>query len=131
MEKGCNLEVPASLPEDARKALESAVDASLRDGFSGAHVLVEAGWSLGRIRNVDAWWELEHVLGEMALLRQGHSLLGGQFGLVGVGRAQAFSLRFTTYLVAVAVSLLGGLAFLLRIPRRRAEARNQGGNAWT
>jgi hypothetical protein len=53
------------------------------------------------------------------------------FGLVGVGRAQAFSLQFTTYLVAVAVSLLGGLAFLLRIPRRRAEARNQGRSAWT
>jgi len=43
------------------------------------------------------------------------------FGLVGVGRAQAFSLQFTTYLVAVAVSLLGGLVFLVRIPRRRAE----------
>ena len=42
------------------------------------------------------------------------------FGLVGVGRAQAFSLQFTTYLVAVAVSLLGGIIFLLRIPRRRA-----------
>jgi hypothetical protein len=42
------------------------------------------------------------------------------FGLVGVGRAQAFSLQFTTYLVAVAVSLLGGVIFLLRIPRRRA-----------
>ena len=53
------------------------------------------------------------------------------FGLVGVGQTHAFSLQFTTYLVAVAVSLLGGLAFLLRIPRRRAEARNQGGNAWT
>jgi uncharacterized protein (TIRG00374 family) len=45
------------------------------------------------------------------------------FGLVGVSRAHAFSLQFTTYLVAVAVSLLGGLVFLVRIPRRRAEAR--------
>jgi uncharacterized membrane protein YbhN (UPF0104 family) len=45
------------------------------------------------------------------------------FGLVGVTRATAFSLQFTTYLVAVAVSLLGALVFLLRIPRRRAEAR--------
>jgi uncharacterized protein (TIRG00374 family) len=42
------------------------------------------------------------------------------FGLVGVGRAQAFALQFTTYLVAVAVSLLGGLVFLIRIPHRRA-----------
>ncbi len=45
------------------------------------------------------------------------------FGLVGVGRAQAFSLQFTTYLVAVAVSLLGGMIFLARIPRRRRAER--------
>ncbi len=45
------------------------------------------------------------------------------FGLVGVDRAHAFSLQFTTYLVAVAVSLLGGLVFVARIPRRRTEAR--------
>jgi uncharacterized membrane protein YbhN (UPF0104 family) len=45
------------------------------------------------------------------------------FGLVGVGRAGAFGLQFTTYLVAVAVSLLGGLVFLVRLPRRRALAR--------
>jgi hypothetical protein len=44
------------------------------------------------------------------------------FGLVGVHRAPAFSLQFTTYLVAVAVSLLGGVIFLARLPRRRAEA---------
>ncbi|MGH7741352.1 MAG: lysylphosphatidylglycerol synthase transmembrane domain-containing protein [Candidatus Eiseniibacteriota bacterium] len=42
------------------------------------------------------------------------------FGLVGVGRAPAFALQFTTYLVAVAVSLLGGLVFLIRIPHRRS-----------
>ncbi len=53
------------------------------------------------------------------------------FGLVGVDRAHAFSLQFMTYLVAVAVSLLGGLASLLRIPRRRAEARNLGRNEWS
>jgi glycosyltransferase 2 family protein len=45
------------------------------------------------------------------------------FGLVGVGRTGAFTLQFTTYLVAVAISLLGGLVFLLRAPRRRAVAR--------
>ena len=44
------------------------------------------------------------------------------FGLVGVGRAAAFGLQFTTYLVAVAVSLLGGLVFLARMPGRRALA---------
>lgn len=48
------------------------------------------------------------------------------FGLVGVGRAAAFSLQFTTYLVAVGVSLLGGLVFLARVPRRRAQARETG-----
>jgi anti-anti-sigma regulatory factor len=66
-------------PEIYSRALESAVDASLRDGFAGAHLLVEAGWSLGRIRNVDAWWQLEHVLGEMAALQRGNSLLLCQF----------------------------------------------------
>ena len=48
------------------------------------------------------------------------------FGWVGVSRTSAFSLQFTTYLVAVAVSLLGALVFLARIPRRRAEARSPG-----
>ena len=66
-------------PEIYTRALESAVDASLRDGFTGAHLLIEAGWSLGNIRNVDAWWELEHVLGEMALLQRGNSVLVCQF----------------------------------------------------
>ncbi len=54
-------------------------------------------------------------------VREGAGVL--LFGLVGVSRAHAFSLQFTTYLVAVAVSLLGGLVFLARIPHRRAEAR--------
>jgi uncharacterized membrane protein YbhN (UPF0104 family) len=53
------------------------------------------------------------------------------FGLVGVDRAQAFSLQFVTYLVAVAVSLLGGLVFLARLPRRRAEASNRRRTEWT
>ena len=51
------------------------------------------------------------------------------FGLVGVSRAQAFSLQFTTYLVGVAVSLLGGITFLARLPRRRAEARTMEGSS--
>ena len=53
------------------------------------------------------------------------------FGLVGVDRAHAFSLQFTTYLVAVAVSLLGGLVFLLRIRHRRAVSRNLGRQSWS
>jgi len=47
------------------------------------------------------------------------------FGLVGVDRTAAFSLQFTTYLVAVAVSLLGGLVFLARIPIRRAAVQTE------
>ncbi|MBI1798714.1 MAG: flippase-like domain-containing protein [Candidatus Eisenbacteria bacterium] len=54
-------------------------------------------------------------------LREGAGIV--LFGLVGLGRAPAFALQFTTYLVAVAVSLLGGLIFLIRIPHRRAVAR--------
>jgi uncharacterized protein (TIRG00374 family) len=45
------------------------------------------------------------------------------FGLVGVSRNMAFTLQFTTYLVAVAVSLIGGVVFLARIPHRRVAAR--------
>jgi uncharacterized protein (TIRG00374 family) len=45
------------------------------------------------------------------------------FGLVGVARSMAFTLQFTTYLVAVAVSLIGGVVFLVRIPHRRATSR--------
>ncbi|HEY6867831.1 MAG TPA: lysylphosphatidylglycerol synthase transmembrane domain-containing protein [Candidatus Eisenbacteria bacterium] len=48
------------------------------------------------------------------------------FGMIGVSRAHAFSLQFTTYLVAVAISLLGGMIFLLRLPVRRASTRSQG-----
>jgi len=55
-------------------------------------------------------------------LREGAGIV--LFGLVGVGRASAFSLQFTTYLVAVAVSLLGALVFLARMPRRSARARH-------
>jgi len=55
-------------------------------------------------------------------VREGAGIL--VFGLIGVDRAHAFSLQFTTYLVAVAVSLLGGLVFLVRIPHRRAQARD-------
>jgi len=54
-------------------------------------------------------------------LREGAGVL--LFGLIGVDRMHAFSLQFTTYLVAVAVSLIGGVVFLARIPRRRAVAR--------
>jgi hypothetical protein len=50
------------------------------------------------------------------------------FGLVGVSRAQAFSLQFTAYLVGVAVSLLGGVVFLARLPGRRAGARSTEGS---
>jgi uncharacterized protein (TIRG00374 family) len=55
-------------------------------------------------------------------LREGAGVL--LFGLIGVDRPRAFSLQFLTYLVAVAVSLLGGLAYLIRIPQRRAAARS-------
>ena len=45
------------------------------------------------------------------------------FGLVGVAHSMAFTIQFTTYLVALAVSLIGGVVFLARIPHRRAESR--------
>jgi uncharacterized membrane protein YbhN (UPF0104 family) len=60
-------------------------------------------------------------------VREGTGVL--LFGLIGVDRTGAFTLQFLTYVVAVAISLLGGLAYLVRIPRRRAEARDLGRNA--
>jgi uncharacterized protein (TIRG00374 family) len=60
-------------------------------------------------------------------LREGAGVL--LFGLIGVDRPRAFSLQFLTYLVAVAVSLLGGFAYLIRIPQRRAAARSLERNA--
>ena len=55
-------------------------------------------------------------------VREGAGIL--LFGLVGLDRSNAFALQFGTYLVAVGVSMLGGLVFLMRIPGRRARARN-------
>lgn len=55
-------------------------------------------------------------------VREGAGML--LFGLVGLDKANAFALQFGTYLVAVGVSLIGGLVFLARIPGRRARARN-------
>ena len=55
-------------------------------------------------------------------VREGAGML--LFGLVGLDRANAFALQFGTYLVAVGVSLIGGLVFLARIPSRRAKARH-------
>lgn len=46
------------------------------------------------------------------------------FGMVGVGRELAFSLQFTTYLVAVAVSLLGAFVLLGRTVRRSLRSRD-------
>jgi uncharacterized protein (TIRG00374 family) len=56
-------------------------------------------------------------------VREGAGIL--LFGMVGLDRASAFALQFGTYLVAVGVSLIGGLVFLARIPGRRARSRAQ------
>ena len=55
-------------------------------------------------------------------VREGAGIL--LFGMVGLDRGSAFALQFGTYLIAVGVSLIGGLVFLVRIPSRRAKARN-------
>lgn len=67
-------------PELYVRALGAAVDAALNDGFTGAHVFLEGGWSLARIRGADAWWELESVTHELDVLRRGSSVLLCQFG---------------------------------------------------
>ena len=48
------------------------------------------------------------------------------FGLVGVEGSRAFSLQFTTYLVAVAVSLLGAFVVLGRLLRQGLRSRDPG-----
>jgi anti-anti-sigma regulatory factor len=67
-------------PEIYVRALEAAVDAALRDGFAGAHLLVEGGWSLAAIRDVQFWWELEDMAHELGVLRRGDTVLVCQFG---------------------------------------------------
>ena len=67
-------------PEIYVRALEAAVDAALRDGFTGAHLLVEGGWSLAAIRDVQFWWELEDMAHELGVLRRGDTVLVCQFG---------------------------------------------------
>ncbi len=54
-------------------------------------------------------------------VREGAGML--LFGLVGVDRSHAFSLQFTTYLVAVAVSLLGALVVVARMARSSRDLR--------
>ncbi len=66
-------------PEMYVRALEAAVDAAMNDGFAGAHVFVEGGWSLGQVHGVDAWWELEDVAHELGVLQRGDTVLLCQF----------------------------------------------------
>ena len=66
-------------PEIYVRALEAAVDAALRDGFAGAHLLVEGGWSLAAIRDVEVWWELEDMAHELGVLQRGDTVLVCQF----------------------------------------------------
>ena len=40
------------------------------------------------------------------------------FGLAGLTKEQSFAIPFLTYVIAVAISLLGGLIFISRAPRR-------------
>jgi anti-anti-sigma regulatory factor len=66
-------------PEIYVRALEAAVDAALRDGFAGAHLLVEGGWSLAAIRDVHFWWELEDMAHQLRVLQRGDTVLLCQF----------------------------------------------------
>ncbi len=66
-------------PEIYVRALEAAVDAALRDGFAGAHLLVEGEWSLAAIRDVQVWWELEDMAHELGVLQRGDTVLVCQF----------------------------------------------------
>jgi anti-anti-sigma regulatory factor len=67
-------------PDAYVRALEAAVDAALRDGFTGAHVFVEGAWSLSDVRGVEVWWELEEMVHELGVLQRGDIVLLCQFG---------------------------------------------------
>jgi len=54
-------------------------------------------------------------------VREGASVV--LFQLAGLTREQSFSVPFVTYLISVMISLLGGLIFLSRSPRRAIEKR--------
>jgi glycosyltransferase 2 family protein len=56
-------------------------------------------------------------------VREGAAVL--LFRLVGLSGAQSISFQLLTWLLAVAVSLLGGLIFVLRAPLRTAAARRE------
>ncbi|HVP14058.1 MAG TPA: lysylphosphatidylglycerol synthase transmembrane domain-containing protein [Terriglobales bacterium] len=91
----------------------------------GVHVLVARALGLSvAVRYFFLFVPLLAVVVSLPISLNGIGVREGagvvMFGLIGVGRASAFALQFTTYLVAVAVSLLGGLVFLVRLPRRRA-----------
>jgi cytochrome c biogenesis protein CcdA len=47
------------------------------------------------------------------------------FGLAGLTREQAFTVPFLTYLISVVISLLGGLIFISRTPRRALAERRE------
>jgi uncharacterized protein (TIRG00374 family) len=56
-------------------------------------------------------------------IREGASVV--LFQMAGLTREQAFTVPFLTYIVSVAVSLLGGLIFLTRSPRRALAQRRE------
>jgi len=56
-------------------------------------------------------------------IREGASVV--LFTLAGLTREQAFSVPFLTYLVSLVISLLGGLIFLSRPPRRAIAQRRE------
>jgi uncharacterized membrane protein YbhN (UPF0104 family) len=94
----------------------------------GVHVLVARSLGLGvGLQYFFLFVPLLAVIVSLPISLNGIGVREGAgivlFGLAGVSRAGAFALQFTTYLVAVAVSLLGGMVFVVRLPRRRAAAR--------
>ena len=105
-------------PETYVRALEAAVDAALRDGFAGAHLFVEAAWSLGAIRDVEVWWELEDVAHELGVLHRGDTLLLCQFDQDRFS-AEALERAERAHPLSVAASSTGFTASApLRVERR-------------
>jgi len=113
-------------PEMYVRALEAAVDAALNDGFAGAHVFVEGGWSLGEVRDVDVWWELEDMAHELGVLQRGDTVLLCQFGLDRFG-PEALERVERAHTVSVAASSTGFPPSAAMRVERRGDALHVSG----
>jgi uncharacterized protein (TIRG00374 family) len=111
-------------------ALAAAFVASMLVQISRIYVHYLVGLALGVRLSLAYYFLFVPVLAALVSLpislngigvREGAAVV--LFQLVGLTREEAFSIPFLTYVIAVLISLLGGLIFISRTPRRALEKR--------